>query len=945
MPSRPSSVYPPPVPRSPAPRTPRNLRWVYEIDRVLESTTARLLLSAAIILSLLPFSWLRAFDPLFFSVFLSEFVLRVFVLLGTRSRAAEADEGSGMDGPAPGRYAGRTRGGSILLLLIDLVALISFVPLPLDPARARWLRLFRLSRMLLLVSYWAPLVRDLWSILSRRERARQIMLMGFVVGGLSFTGALVMFHLAEHEGVQVDVNEDEQIDGEDRSFSTLLWWSFRQVQDPGNMLSSPIALPLVLISLGLTVFGLFLVSFLIGLGTDVVHELLQLSRMRPPGLRGHTAIVGVSASTPRLLTELRRYYRKLLPTDNRVLSAPWFRDLWRRGLTGAGYLVVGRTEEPPDFLRTPELSRVIYRERADGDDMLIARADLVHAKRILLLADHDEPSPDADTIHSLLNIVERVRAQVERGHRGTHERQRVIIAEILDDSNVAAAHAAVAPGRRTFRAFVVPTDRLIALFTAGVVRRPGLGDLLEELLTSRGHELYTCFFQTDGLGFSMREPPDLGPDPAKAIDRLMRRGLAGRSTVVPVGLLLATGDGVGAEFRVAVNPQPSDPPIAERSIGVVAVADNFGTIREFVESEPKLVAEADPSVDLPTAPRAPAFERTPQTHIGRVLVCGFRRGSIYMLEELLREQLRGEVLVLVEDEAAEQRARDALEEHSELVERGLVPKYHGTFTLRPDGSYAFTCQGTEVVEDSSVHVRVADWMASRHLVDLPAGFGHVGDLEAVIFVTDVHGENDARTTTALLKLEDLLVAHGAAHGKPRVVAEVFDARLAARLEEHFRTVNKHHVRIYSIPQLRAFFLFQAVIVPGFDTVYSELLGSWGQSFVRLQPVKPGHGSLSFPDLALGLRRRGHLLVAVVLRSNEGHELLYVAPGEDEPGYIIDRTRLMYVWVIADDRSCARLDEDEDDDEDDDDAGQSGRFSSGAEDRSSSETLNVGVSTR
>lgn len=889
----------------PEPRPPRNLRWVYEVDRVLEGTSVRLLLSGAIILSLLPFSWLRSFDLLFFAVFLSEFVLRVFVMMGTRTRDADADAGSIVERPAPRRPVGRTRGGSIVLLVIDFVALVSFIPLPVNPASARWLRLFRLTRMFLLVSYWAPLVRDLWSILSRRERARQIVLMGFVVGGLSFTGALVMFHLAEHEGVDVDVNDDEQIDAEDRRFSTLLWWSFRQVQDPGNMLSSPIAVPLVLISLSLTVFGLFLVSFLIGLGTDVVHELLQLSRMRPPGLRGHTAIVGASSSTPRLLAELRRYYRKLLPTDNRVLSAAWFRDLWRRGLLGSRYLVVGRTEEPPDFLRTPELSRVVYRERADQDDMLIARADLFHAKRILLLADHDEPSPDADTIHSLLNIVEGVRHQVDHGARALNERQRVIIAEILDDSNIAAARAAVAPGRGTFRAFVVPTERLVALFVAGVLRRPGLGDLLEELLTSHGHELYTCFFQTEGLGFSMRDPPDLGRDPAKIIERMLRRGLQGSSTVVPVGLLLAEDDAGLQGFRVVVNPQPSDPPIEGKSLGLVAVADNFGTIREFVESEPKSPVGDDPSLPPLTILPPPAFERTPQTTIGRVLVCGFRRGSIYMLEEMLREQQRGEVLVLVEDEAAEQAARDALEEHSQLVERRLMPAYHGRFAAQPDGSYVFNCPGTETVEDSRVYLCVADWMASRHLVDLPAGFGHVGDLDAVIFVTDVHGHNDARTTTALLKLEDLLVAHGSAHGKPRVVAEVFDAQLAARLEEHFRTVNKHHMRIYSIPQLRAFFLFQSVVVPGFDAVYSELLGSWGQSFVRLHLAKRSSGRVTFRDLALGLHQRGQLLVAVVLRDDRGHESLHVSPCVDGLGYDIDLSRLMYVWVIADDRLHAR----------------------------------------
>lgn len=886
-------------------RGPRRLGWVYDVDRFLDRTAVRTLLSVAIIVSLLPFDWVQRADPLFFTLFLVEFVLRVLLLWG-RARDADAETGSIVERPAPRRFSGRGRGGAIVLLVFDLVALVSFVPLPAHPESARWLRLFRLTRMLLLVGYWAPLVRDLWSILSRHERARQIVLMGFVVGGLSFAGAVVMFHLAEGDGVRVDVNEDERIDAEDRRFLTLLWWSFRQVQDPGNMLSSPVALPLVIISVGLTVFGLFLVSFLIGLGTDVVQELLQLSRLRPPGLRGHTVIVGVGPATPRLLDELRRYYRKLLPTDSRVLSAAWFRDLWRRGLLGPRYLVVGRSDEPPDFLRAPELSRVGYRARSDDDDALIVRADLYQAKRVLLLADPDDPSPDAATIQTLLNLVERVRHQVARGPRRPNERQRVVIAEILDDSNVAAARAAVLPGRNTFRAFVVPSERLVALFIAGVVRRPGLGDLLEELLTSRGHELYTCFFRTDGLGFSMTEPPDLGRDAARAIDRLLRRGLQGPATVVPVGILVATGDEGLHDFRVVVNPRPHDPPLPGKSLGLVAVAEHFGRIREFVESEPKTPSELDDAA-LAIA-RPPALERTAQTKIGRVLVCGFRRGSIYMLEELLREQIRGEVLVLVADETELARAQDALEEHSQLVERRLMPAYHGTFTQQSDGSYVFTCPGTEIVEDSRVCLRVADWMASRHLVDLPAGFGHVGDLDAVIFVADARGQNDARTTTALLKLEDLLVAHGAELGRPRVVAEVQDARLAARLEEHFRTVGKHHVRIYSIPQLRAFFLFQSVVVPGFDAVYSELLGSWGQSFVRLRPVEQHPGGTTFRELALGLRRRGQILVAVVTSDDGGREVLHVAPAPAEPGHQIELARLVYLWVIADDRPHVPVDE-------------------------------------
>lgn len=862
----------------------------------------RLVLSVAIIMSLLPFEWVRGTDELFLVLFGLEFTLRAIVVIG---RQADPDEEGGtiVERPSAPTRTRRSRSGGIVLLLVDLIALISFMPLPASGGGARWLRLFRLTRMILLVSYWTPLVMDLWSILSRRERSRQIIVMGFVVAGLSFAGAVLMFHLADGGDVKVDITGDEVIDKADRDFFNLLWWAFRQVQDPGNMLSSPNALPLVIISLALTLFGLFLVSFLIGLGTDVVHELLELSRLRPAGLRGHTVIVGDTPATPRLLAELMRYYRKLLPTDARVLSLTWFRDLWRRGLFGPRYLVVGRQEETPEFLRQPELSRIVYRERTAQDDNLLERADLVHAKRIVLLADQDAPSPDADTIQTLLNLVERVRARVERGPKRPHERQRVVIAEILDDSNIAAARAAVAPGDSTFRAFIVPSERLVALFIAGVVRRPGLGDLLEELLTSRGHELYTCFFQTEGLGFTMSDPPDLGRHPTRAMDRLLRRGLRRpKSTVVPVGLLVDSEE-ASEDFAVVVNPRPGDVDPAEspKCVGVVAIADNFGSIRSFVESQPKVPPQEPlPAPEIPFSP--PELERTPQTPIGRVLVCGFRRGSIYMLEEILREQPGAEVLVLVKDAEAERLARNALEEHSQLVELGLTSSHHGTFSRQDDKSYVFDCAGTTVVERSRVRVHVADWMASRTLVDLPLDFGHVGSLDALVVVAGADDGTDARTTTALLKLEDLLAAYGAPRGKPRVVAEVFNARLAARLEEHFRTLGKHHVRIYSIPQLRAFFLFQSVVVPGFDGVYSELLGSWGQSFVRLRPKVKGEGNVAFADLALALRARGQVLVAVRLRDGqEGRPVLCVAPGPEEEGYVFDLSRLQHLWVISNDR--------------------------------------------
>ena len=891
-------------PVQPSPEPGSSASFALDIERLLESFAMRVLLSMSIIVSLLPLSWAEQLDPLFLLLFGSEFLLRLFIVLVAPARGAVD---SGLTGDKGGALSEskHSRVGAWSLLVIDFVALISFIPMKVGSDGARWLRLFRLTRMLLLVGYWAPLVRDLWSIMARGERARQIVLMGVVVSGLSFAGAVFVHHLGAH----VDADGDGEMTSADRSFWSLLWWAFRQVQDPGNLLASPAVVPLLVVSMALTLFGLFLVSFLIGLGTDVVAELLELSRLRPAGLRQHTVVVGVNESTPRLLTELMRYYRKLIPSEARVLSGGWIADLRRRGFRLSRYLVVGRSEEPPEFLRQPELSRIVYREHSEQDDVLVARADLLSARRVLLLADAEEADPDHDTIQTLVTLVERMEAGDQTRQRRIQDRERVLIAEIVDESNVAAAKAALRVRRDTMRAFVVPTERLLALFVAGVVRRPGLGAVLEELLTSTGHEMYTCFFDAPGLGFRLPKVPTLPKRPADAVEALVRRGLRSKEelAIVPLGLLTPCSDeNDPRDFQVCVNP-PASLVGDGNYLGFVAVADGFASIRAFAEGllaepvgeDPELVPGEGDGMD---APPASAFRRSPQTPVDMVLICGFRPGTIYVIEELVRGNPGAQVLVLLVDDDDVARARDAIEAHSALVARGLMPPMHSAFEPDADGTYTVTGEGTAKTADPPrVHLAAADWVASRHLVDLPCGFGHVADLDVIILTSD--GKSDARTTTALLKLEALLAGAGAEPGKPRVVAEVGDGRLAARLQQHCEKAGKHHIRIYSTQQLRAFFLFQSVVVPGFDAVYSELLGSWGQSFVRLLPKKKlTEGTCTFGELSISLWSDGKLLIGVEVFDDEGNRHLCIAPGPGERGFTIELSKLRCAWVIAADKS-------------------------------------------
>ncbi|MCA9696593.1 MAG: hypothetical protein KC431_03625, partial [Myxococcales bacterium] len=186
----------------------------------------RLLLSVAIITSLLPFGWVTDLDAFFLGLFSVEFLFRALLVFRGEGKYAEGSQ-SGVT-PTEAELQDRRdwewpRISTLILLIFDLLALLSFVPSLLGDhfagaEQTRWLRLFRLSRMLLLLGYWAPLVRDVWVVLLRRERAKQVVLMGFIVLALSFAGAVVIDQLQVTSDQVIDFNGDDEITDADNGF-------------------------------------------------------------------------------------------------------------------------------------------------------------------------------------------------------------------------------------------------------------------------------------------------------------------------------------------------------------------------------------------------------------------------------------------------------------------------------------------------------------------------------------------------------------------------------------------------------------------------------------------------------------------------------------------------------------------------------------------------------
>jgi hypothetical protein len=820
----------------------------------------RLDLSVAIIVSLVPHQWMHANDRWFLVIFAPEFVVRVLLAFWH-----------------PGDQVWRRPGrGDVGLLFVDFIALVSFMPISqTGVAATRWLRLFRLSRTLILLRYWAPLLRDLQTVLFQRDRAKQMLLMATSVAIVAFAGTVALNHLTDATGADFD-GDGVAGNPHDHEFLIRLWWAFRQIEDPGNMLAEPHDAGTLIVSIFLTVMGLFLVAVLIGVGADIVHELMALTKLRPAGMAGHTVVVNINPSTRKLLFELLEEARKLLPEGLTFGSLAWFKALRDNLMRGAHFVVVGHSVDPPDFLREPELNSIVYHQNdpEDDDELFLARADVPFASRVVLLADSMAENPDEDTIRTLVTVVERLREEPPSGSR------RKLVAEILDESNVPTAHRAI-DRLNDVEARIVPTERIMALFMSCVARRPGVDVIVLELLQSRGWELYTYDYRESGTA-----PPDWHA--TAAMKRLFSAGAVRQQShrVLPVGVLVEDASG---ETKVRLNPLAEDDRADEALKGFVALAPNLRVAHEFA-AETRMAA----STELPRVPSAlPTLKEAATTPFDRVLICGFRPATVNLIEALVGHYEHAQILVLVDDEAAKRDALDGFDAHLSRVSRGRLRESRGSFELDANGVLNYRPPGGETVR-GSIRVEVGDWTSSRELRDLPADFGAVPDCDLVVLISSHRRGADSRTTTALMKLEDLAwLAEQEGHppAKQRIVAEVASPDLARRMRRRYDDMGRDNVRVFSTEELRALFLFQSVIVAEFDAIFGELLMPSGVSLVRLEVDGPGVGHCGFPELAASIFTQGALLFAVEVGS-----ALYVAHGSPDDDRV-DLAKLSAVWVL------------------------------------------------
>ena len=851
-------------------------------ERLLDSYWLRLVLSLLIIASVLPEAAQRALfpdvtvgrlDPFFLAVFGLEFAARLAVYV-----RKWREQRAGL--------------GELMLLVLDLAAVLSFLPLS-GMIEAQYLRLVRLTRMLLLLGYWGRMARELLIVVSGPERRYQVIGVVFLGLVLSIGSTVLVRQLAP----EYDFDGDGTIDEADRGFFRILWWSFHQVQDTGylvNDLDQPL---IVFVSLLLTFSGLLLFSLVIGIGTGAIEEVLVRSREQPLALTGHTVVLGLTPHSVFLLEGLARIYQKNLKAFRAA--------------------VLGPTPEVPAYLHSPLLRAFQYRS---GDPVRAAdleRVNIRRARRVLILGS-DPRHPDGEVISAILATRER--------NPDVH-----LYPDVEHERNFRAVLSAGGP-----RTHLVGSGSFLGHYIVHNVVYPGAYRVYRQLLTSSGSEVYTYLFSPEERRLLINSWSSSSTTPATAepsfdlID--LYRAAYRRFGVTTIGLFVGDSEGAAEsqDLKVLLNPvragalagadreiftgAPSGPARRVRWAavrGLAGVSLRWAELRRLGRTLIESPAVTVPSGMTEARGRAPGstwcgFEslelRPACSRLERVLISGASPRVPRVITELVSFFPRLEVTVLVRDSGRLRRITRGIQ--AALTDAGKAPE-----AIEGDGSAELSLrQSAGGTVSLRISILEADWTDHERL--RRAGAVDLDSADAVLLLP---GASRAEEVDGAVALDCLHLANLARSGDlaPRaglhVVGMVRDAvkgdLLESRLEKIAGTGSAVRFTVISSERARNHFIMQNVFVRGLNPLYLQLLNAEGQHLSRLLPHHPDDAAAagSFDPAELGdhlLTRRGMVFLGLELKDDAGGFTIELDPRQLPPGKIIPWRSVRAVYALG-----------------------------------------------
>lgn len=784
----------------------------YRVAQFLEKRPLKFFLALMIIVSLLPFASLEhALRPLFILVFAVELALRAVAL-------------------ARPHY--EVRRFEWFFLLIDFLAFASFLPLEhvLGTHSTESFVALRLMRLALLLRFARELAADVYSIITRREQLQQFGLVTIGVFSLAFGTAVVLHHLP----IRYDYNGL----GQDSGFVDRLWWSFRQLQSPDNLVPNlRVPWPIAILSLFLTIVGVFVISFIIGLGANIVDQVVRAERRRRVDYDDHSLVIGPVHDAEMLVTEFVRLYER-----NRNLRR-WFRPAelyqWirRRGPRPKRHALprmalLGIQPDPPGYLYDPGMRWVVYREGDGWDPEALERVATKDAKRALILSRSDA-GPDADAVTSMALA----------SFRGQNPHAQVFV-EVIDSTNRNLMLTIGGP-----HTFPLDMPRFLGLFLCQHLVTPGVEALYTDLMTADGSEFYTHIFvdkrEIDALAA-------MSNDGYVDFEPLARHAYTERSVLL-VGVFLGSDPPQKTHGFVQVgsleqwlNPM-RDPPegcrlrklgaragkIPLQSLrGLIGVTATYAPLRRYGRdlvmgdgySQLELVPQHDPKL-LAWAERATMARGL----LERIVVIGYSAALPSMVHELARF-MPGVDATLILGERGDERL--PLGERLASLDIGIasdapLPGRIGvTLPLEHNGKVTvYTHQGQDL----------ASFAVECTQRGAPIG--------AVVFLSEPEAiDRDARTTMRLLRFAGALEQKNKVHraDKLHILAEFVSVQKGEHVRRlldpqrcGFASADDLRLTLVSTERIKNYFMVHSAFVPGVTRLYDEILAEDGQEIVRL----------------------------------------------------------------------------------------------------------------
>ncbi len=181
---------------------------------------------------------------------------------------------------------------------LDVAATIVMVPAFAIIPYGGALRMMRLIRLL---RPWMVIIRNLRDVMREGQFMQEINLIVLVLAVISISGGI----FGKFTMPNFDFTRDGLVDASDDSMIARIWFAFRLFTDPGNAVSSPDSTALTLYSIVAVIVGVFIFAFFIGIGANIVSDLMTKLRNERLSITRHMVMFGWNPVAPYIISYLR----------------------------------------------------------------------------------------------------------------------------------------------------------------------------------------------------------------------------------------------------------------------------------------------------------------------------------------------------------------------------------------------------------------------------------------------------------------------------------------------------------------------------------------------------------------------------------------------------------------------------------------------------------------